>query len=100
MTKLAIMKGDVLSGIEKIKICTKYNYRGELINHLPFSLESKNLKPIYEEFDGWDDDITDLRNFNNLPKNFKNYINYIEEQLGVKIEIVSVGPDRKQTIIV
>ncbi|MBD41437.1 MAG: adenylosuccinate synthase [Flavobacteriaceae bacterium] len=100
VTKLAIMKGDVLSGIEKIKICTKYNYKGELINHLPFSLESKNLKPIYEEFDGWDDDITDLRNFNNLPKNFKNYINYIEEQLGVKIEIVSVGPDRKQTIIV
>ena len=94
------MKGDVLSGIEKIKICTKYNYRGKLINHLPFSLESKKLKPIYEEFDGWDDDITDLRNFNNLPKNFKNYINYIQEQLGVKIEIVSVGPDRKQTIIV
>tara|TARA_B100000963_G_scaffold272820_1_gene240988 strand:- start:16848 stop:18119 length:1272 start_codon:yes stop_codon:yes gene_type:complete len=100
VTKLAIMKGDVLSGIEKIKICTKYNYRGKLINHLPFSLESKKLKPIYEEFDGWDDDITDLRNFNNLPKNFKNYINYIQEQLGVKIEIVSVGPDRKQTIIV
>ena len=71
-----------------------------MICQLLFSLESKNLKPIYEEFDGWDDDITDLRNFNNLPKNFKNYINYIEEQIGVKIEIVSVGPDRKQTIIV
>ena len=100
VTKLAIMKGDVLSGLEKIKICTKYKYKEELIDYLPFSLESKNLRPIYEEFDGWDEDITELRNFNNLPKNFKNYINYIEEQLGVKIEIVSVGPDRKQTIIV
>ena len=100
VTKLAIMKGDVLSGIKKIKICTKYNYRGELIDHLPFSLESKNLEPIYEEFDGWEDDITEIKNFEDLPNNFKNYINFIEKQVGIKIKIVSVGPDRKQTIIV
>ena len=100
VTKLAIMKGDVLSGLKKIKICTKYKYRGELIDHLPFSLESKNLEPIYEEFDGWDDDITDLNNPKNLPKTFINYINFIEKQVGLKIKIISVGPDRKQTIIV
>ena len=100
VTKLAIMKGDVLSGVKKIKICTKYKYRGELIDHLPFSLESKNLDPIYEEFDGWDDDITDLNNPKNLPKTFINYINFIEKQVGLKIKIISVGPDRKQTIIV
>ena len=100
VTKLAIMKGDVLSGIKKIKICTKYNYKGELIDHLPFSLESKNLEPIYEEFDGWEDDITETKNFEDLPNNFKNYINFIEKQVGIKIKIVSVGPDRKQTIIV
>ena len=100
VTKLAIMKGDVLSGIKKIKICTKYKYRGELIDHLPFSLESKNLEPVYEEFDGWDDDITDLNNRKNLPNTFINYINFIEKQVGLKIKIISVGPDRKQTIIV
>ncbi len=100
VTKLAIMKGDVLSGIKKIKICTKYKYRGKLIDHLPFSLESKNLEPIYEEFDGWDDDITDLNDHKNLPNTFINYINFIEKQVGLKIKIISVGPDRKQTIIV
>ncbi len=100
VTKLAIMKGDVLSGIKKIKICTKYKYRGELIDHLPFSLESKNLEPIYEEFDGWDDDITDLNDTEDLPNAFINYINFIEKEVGLKIKIISVGPDRKQTIIV
>ncbi len=100
VTKLAIMKGDVLSGIKKIKICTKYKYRGELIDHLPFSLESKNLEPIYEEFDGWDDDITELNDLENLPNAFINYINFIEKEVGLKIKIISVGPDRKQTIIV
>ena len=100
VTKLAIMKSDVLSGIKKIKICTKYKYRGELIDHLPFSLESKNLEPIYEEFDGWDDDITDLNVPENLPNAFINYINFIEKEVGLKIKIISVGPDRKQTIIV
>jgi len=100
VTKLAIMKGDVLSGIKKIKICTKYKYKGELIDHLPFSLESKNVEPIYEEFDGWDDDITDLDDPKYLPNTFINYINFIEKQVGLKIKIISVGPDRKQTIIV
>ncbi|MEC7548846.1 MAG: adenylosuccinate synthase [Bacteroidota bacterium] len=100
VTKLAIMKGDVLSGIKKIKICTKYKFKGKLIDHLPFSLESKNLEPIYEEFDGWEDDISDTKNYEDLPNTFKNYINFIEKHVGIKIKIVSVGPDRKQTIIV
>ncbi len=100
VTKLAIMKGDVLSGIKKIKICTKYKFKGKLIDHLPFSLESKNLEPIFEEFDGWEDDISQTKNFEDLPNTFKNYINFIEKHVGIKIKIVSVGPDRKQTIIV
>ena len=94
------MKGDVLSGIKKIKICTKYKFKGKLIDHLPFSLESKNLEPIYEEFDGWEDDISETKNFEDLPNTFKNYTNFIEKYVGIKIKIVSVGPDRKQTIIV
>ena len=94
------MKGDVLSGIKKIKICTKYKYKGELIDYLPYSLESKNLEPIYEEMSGWDDDITEIKDMENLPKTFLNYISFIQDWVGVEIKIVSVGPDRKQTIIV
>jgi len=100
VTKLAIMKGDVLSGLKKIKICTKYKYKGELIDYLPYSLESKNLEPIYKEMTGWDDDITEIKDLEDLPKTFLNYINFIQDWVGVEIKIVSVGPDRKQTIIV
>jgi len=100
VTKLAIMKGDVLSGLKKIKICTKYKYKGELIDYLPYSLESKNLEPIYKEMTGWDDDITQIKDLEGLPKTFLNYINFIQDWVGVEIKIVSVGPDRKQTIIV
>ncbi|MFL2608698.1 MAG: adenylosuccinate synthase [Cryomorphaceae bacterium] len=100
VTKLAIMKGDVLSGLKKIKICTKYKYKGELIDYLPYSLESKSLEPIYKEMTGWDDDITQIKDLEGLPKTFLNYINFIQDWVGVEIKIVSVGPDRKQTIIV
>jgi len=100
VTKLAIMKGDVLSGLKKIKICTKYKYKGELIDYLPYSLESKNLEPIYKEMTGWDSDITEIKDLEDLPKTFLNYINFIQDWVGVEIKIVSVGPDRKQTIIV
>ncbi len=100
VTKLAIMKGDVLSGLKKIKICTKYKYKGKLIDYLPYSLESKNLEPIYKEMTGWDSDITEIKDLEDLPKTFLNYINFIQDWVGVEIKIVSVGPDRKQTIIV
>ena len=75
-------------------------YKGELIDYLPYSLESKNLEPIYEEMSGWDDDITEIKDMENLPKTFLNYISFIQDWVGVEIKIVSVGPDRKQTIIV
>lgn len=98
VTELIMMKGDVLSGIKKIKVCVGYNYKGETINHLPFSLSDSSLKPIYEELDGWEEDIFKITDYNLLPINFKNYIDYLETKLNLKIKIVSVGPDRKQTI--
>ena len=100
VTELIMMKGDVLSGIDKIKICTKYKYKGETIDYLPYSVEDKNILPIYEEICGWQEDITKIKSFSNLPVNFKNYINFLEDRLNVKIKIVSVGPDRTQTIFV
>ncbi len=98
VTKLMMMKGDVLSGFKKIKVCVKYNNDGDEISHYPFSLEN-NLIPIYKEFDGWKDDISKINKFENLPKNFLDYVKFLENELKVPISIISVGPDRKQTII-
>tara|TARA_B100000963_G_scaffold196721_1_gene171202 strand:- start:2988 stop:4262 length:1275 start_codon:yes stop_codon:yes gene_type:complete len=100
VTDLIMMKGDVLSGIDKLKICTKYDYNGEIVDYLPFSIDKKNIKPIYEEVSGWNEDITNAQSYKELPLNFKNYINFLEDRLKLKIKIVSVGPDRKQTIFV
>tara|TARA_S200000501_G_scaffold121041_1_gene113892 strand:+ start:293 stop:1564 length:1272 start_codon:yes stop_codon:yes gene_type:complete len=98
VTELIMMKGDVLSGLKKIKICVGYKYKGSVIKHLPFSLNDSSLEPIYEELDGWKEDIFEITNYDKLPTNFKIYIDYLETKLNLKIKIVSVGPDRKQTI--
>ena len=100
VTKLMMMKSDVLSGFNSIKICTSYEYRGSNINYLPYDISDSSLKPIYKEFKGWDEDITKIREFNVLPINLKQYISYLEKELGIPITIISVGPDRLQTIIV
>jgi len=100
VTDLIMMKGDVLSGIEKIKVCTKYNYNGNTVDYMPFSILDENIDPIYEEIEGWNEDITQAKSYNDLPLNFKNYVEFLEDKLNLKIKIVSVGPDRKQTIFV
>ncbi len=100
VTELIMMKGDVLSGIEKIKVCTKYNYKGKNLDYLPFSILEENMTPIYEKLEGWEEDITKVRTYEDLPLNFKNYIHFLEDHLKLKIKIISVGPDRKQTILV
>ena len=98
VTQLMMMKGDVLSGIDKLKICTSYDYRGETIHHLPFSLNEKNLTPKYIEMNGWEEDITQCTSFDELPSQLKEYVAFIEDFLETPIRLVSVGPDRKQTI--
>ena len=98
VTQLMMMKGDVLSGIDKLKICTSYEYNGETIHHLPFSLNEENLKPKYIEMNGWHEDITQCTTFDELPSQLKGYVTFIENFLETPIRLVSVGPDRKQTI--
>jgi len=100
VTKLMMMKSDVLSGFSSIKVCTSYEYRGSNIHYLPYDISDSSLKPIYEEFKGWGEDITKIKEFNDLPVNLKKYISYLEKELEIPIAIVSVGPDRTQTIIV
>ena len=99
VTQLMMMKGDVLSGFEKLKVCTDYNYKGEKIQHLPYNIEEENVQPIYTEFKGWKADLTGMTTYDELPKELKSYIEFIEKEVEVPIKIVSVGPDRKQTIL-
>ena len=100
VTKLMMMKSDVLSGFKSIKVCTSYERKGKEIKYMPYDINDSSLKPIYDEFEGWNDDITKIRDFDKLPVNLKKYISYLEKELNIPITIISVGPDRLQTIIV
>ena len=98
VTELMMMKGDVLSGFDKLKVCTAYNYKGEKIEHFPYNIEAENVTPIYTEMKGWKEDLTKMSSAAELPKSLNDYIDFLEKELEVPIKIVSVGPDRKQTI--
>ncbi len=99
VTELYMMKSDVLSGFDTLKVCTAYKYKGEIINHFPYNIEPTNVEPVYEEFKGWNKDLTQMTSFDELPQELKNYVAFIESKLEVPIKIISVGPDRKQTIV-
>lgn len=99
VTQLIMMKGDVLSGFDQLKVCTAYNYKGDTISHLPYNIEEQNVTPIYTELKGWQADLTAMNSADELPKEFNDYVAFLENELQIPITIVSVGPDRKQTII-
>ena len=100
VTELMMMKADVLSGFDTLKVCVGYEYKGEKIAHLPFNIESENVKPIYKEFEGWSEDITKVKDYDALPKNLKTYVEFIEKELKTPIKLVSVWSDRKETILI
>jgi adenylosuccinate synthase len=93
-----MMKGDVLSDFEKIKICTSYKFKNEEIDYLPFSLDDGDLTPIYKDLSGWKTDVSEILDGAKLPEEFKSYVKFIENYVKVPITLVSVGPDREQTI--
>ncbi|WP_348679700.1 adenylosuccinate synthase [Flavobacterium coralii] len=99
VTQLYMMKGDVLSGFETLKVCTAYEYKGQKINHLPYNIEPENVTPVYVEKKGWEADLTGMSTYEELPQELKEYIEFIEKELEVPIKVISVGPDRKQTIM-
>ncbi|MCX7743893.1 MAG: adenylosuccinate synthase [Flavobacteriales bacterium] len=98
VTQLIMMKSDVLSDFDTIKVCTSYRYNGELIDYLPYDLLSGKIEPIYTEIKGWKTDISTCKNSHELPLEFLNYVQFIEQQVNVPITILSVGPDRSQTM--
>ena len=98
VTELNMMKADVLSGFDNIKICTAYNIDGIETDTLPFDLNLGNIKPIYKSFKGWTEDISKITKEQELPIEVHNYVSFIEEFVGVPIKLISVGPDRSETI--
>ncbi|WP_299555772.1 adenylosuccinate synthase [Seonamhaeicola sp.] len=98
VTQLNMMKADVLSGFKTLKVCTAYKYKGETIAHLPYNIEAENVEPVYTEIKGWEEDLTTMTDASQFPQGLNDYIDFLEKELEIPITIVSVGPDRKQTI--
>ena len=99
VSQLMMMKADVLSGFPEVKVCTHYEYMGKKIDYLPYNIEEQYLRPVYETLPGWSGDLTGVTDEAAIPQELRAYIAYIEKALGVPITIVSVGPDREQTIL-
>jgi adenylosuccinate synthase len=100
ITSFAMMKLDTISGINPIKVCVAYRYKGKLLKDFPLSRHAReNSEPVYETFPGFAGDLTTVRKFEDLPATARSYVLAIEKKLGVPIEIVSVGPGREQTIL-
>lgn len=97
VTDLIMMKSDCLDDFETIKVCTSYKVDGVETDQVPFDIAAK-IKPVYTEFPGWKKDLTGIRKESGLPQEFKNYIKFMEDYLGVPISIISLGPDREATI--
>ncbi|MFY0628108.1 MAG: adenylosuccinate synthase [Reichenbachiella sp.] len=99
-TRLYMMKADVLSGFDQLSVCTGYKLAsGEVTEELPYDLADTPVEPIYDTLEGWKEDLTGISTYDGLPNSLKTYVEYIEEKIGLPIDIVSVGPDRKQTLL-
>ncbi len=99
VTQLYMMKGDVLSGFDNLMVCTAYKYKGQEIKHLPYNIEPENVEPVYVEKKGWKADLTGMTSYDELPVELNDYIEFIEKELEVPIKVISVGPNRTQTIM-
>ncbi|MDP4684891.1 MAG: adenylosuccinate synthase [Crocinitomicaceae bacterium] len=99
VTELSMMKADVLSCFKTIQVCTHYIINGEKVDYFPFDVDGIDITPVYEEIEGWNCDLTKLQAYEDSPQALKNYVTYLEQKLEVPITVVSVGPDRTQTLL-
>ena len=97
-TQLCMMKADVLGCFDEIEVCTHYMHRGEKIDHLPFGIEPDEVEPVYTTLPGWPGDLTGIRTLDEVPQTLLDYVAFIEEAVGVPVTVLSVGPDREQTL--
>lgn len=98
VTQLIMMKSDVLDSFDTIKVCTAYKIDGNIVDEFPYEI-NEGIEPVYEEFPGWKTDMTKMTSEDEFPEEYNAYLSFIEEQTGVPVKIVSVGADRKQTIV-
>ena len=98
VTELIMMKSDVLNEFPTIKVCVGYEINGKQLDYFPYEC-TDDIVPIYKEFKGWNCDICNVRNYDEFPAEFKEYVEFIEKETGVPVKIISVGPDRAETII-
>jgi len=98
VTDLIMMKSDVMDTFDTIKACVAYNIDGVETEQFPYDI-TEGVEPIYAELPGWKTDMTRMQSEDEFPEEFNNYLSFLEEELGVRISIVSVGPDREQTIL-
>ena len=98
VTGLIMMKSDVMDDFDTVKVATAYKINGEVVDYFPYEV-TDNLEPVYTEFKGWKSPISGIRKYEDFPAEFKAYVEFIEEQTGVPVKIISVGPDREETII-
>ena len=99
VTQLIMMKSDVLDDFETIKACVAYKIGGEEINYFPFDIKEDDIEPVYVEMPGWKTDMTKFTSENEFPEEFNAYIDFLETELETPIKIISIGPDREQTIV-
>jgi adenylosuccinate synthase len=99
VTELSMMKADILSIFDEIKVCTHYIINGEKVLDFPFDVNDLEIEPVYLSLPGWKTNLTELRSYANAPKELKDYVTYLEKELNVPINVVSVGPDREQTLL-
>lgn len=99
VNKLIMMKSDVLDSLDEIKVCNAYDINGTITKDFPFTVDVPNLKPVLTSLPGWKTDMSKVKSPDQFPKEFKDYISFLEKELGAPIKIVSVGPDREQTIM-
>ena len=97
-TQLCMMKADVLGCFEEIEVCTHYMHRGERIDHLPFGIDPDEVDPVYTTLPGWPGDLTGIRSMEEVPQTLLDYVAFIEKAVGVPVTVLSVGPDREQTM--
>jgi adenylosuccinate synthase len=100
LTSLALTKLDVLTGLPRVKICVGYEYNGQVLKEFPYQgMVLARCQPIYEEMDGWIEDISGARTYDELPPQTRAYVTRLQELAGVPIDIISVGPEREETIL-
>ena len=98
VTSLIMMKADVMNTFDTIKVAVAYKINGETVHEFPYEIGA-GVEPVYKEFKGWKCDINNIRSYEEFPDELKNYIEFIEQECGVPVKIISVGPDREATIV-